>query len=76
MIYYILLKGDSEFELTDANILGEVSFNKFYRHDGYFVLTNIVSNYPEIAETIQIKDQTGKSYSIDEFLSVVEQYLL
>jgi len=74
MIYYIMLPNDNEFELTDSNILGEISFGKFKRNDGFTVLTNIVDKHPELLTTVKILDQTGKKYTIDEFLSVVEQH--
>lgn len=74
MIYYIMLPNDNQFELTDANVLGEISFNKFNRNDGFTVLNNIVEKHPEVLPTVKILDQTGKHYTIEEFLNIVEQY--
>lgn len=74
MIYYIMLPSDNQFELTDANILGEVSFNKFKRNDGFTVLNNIVEKHPKVLPTVKILDQSGKKYTIEEFLNIVEQY--
>lgn len=74
MTYYILLPKDNEMDtLNDSNILGEIAFKKFKPNDGFKVLNKIVNDAPDLIESVRILDQTGKRYSIDEFLDIVEK---
>jgi hypothetical protein len=75
MTYYILLPNDDEKDtLNDSNILGEVSFNKFKPNDGFKVLNKIINEAPEMLESVRILDQSGKKYSIEQFLDILEKY--
>jgi hypothetical protein len=74
MIFYILLPKDSEKDtLSDSNILGEISFNKFKPNEGFKVLNKVINEYPEMISEVRILDQTGKKYTIEEFLNNVEK---
>lgn len=74
MTFYILLPKDNEIDtLNDSNILGEISFKKFKPNDGFKVLNKIVNDSPDLIESVRILDHTGKKYSIDEFLDIVEK---
>lgn len=75
MTYYILLPNDDEKDtLNDSNILGEVSFNKFKPNDGFKVLNRIINEAPEMISSVRILDQSGKKYSIEQFLDILEKY--
>ena len=75
MTYYLLLEGDTEEDvLYDTNILGEVSFGTFYPSVGFIMLNRIISDKPELLETIQILDEQKKIYTITEFLDKLEQW--
>ncbi len=75
MTYYILLPNDDEKDtLNDSNILGEVSFNKFKANDGFKVLNKIINEAPEMISSVRILDQSGKKYSIEQFLDILEKY--
>lgn len=75
MTYYILLPKDNEADtLNDSNILGEVSFKKFKPNDGFKVLNKIINEAPEMIDLVRILDQTGKKYSIEQFLDILEKY--
>ena len=75
MIYYLLLKGDTEKDtIYETNVLGEESFEIFYPSIGFIVLNRIVKDKPEILETVKILDERKKSYTITEFLDVLEQW--
>jgi len=74
MIFYILLPNDSEKDtLNDCNILGEVSFNKFKPNEGFKVLNKIINDNPELIPEVRILDQSGKKYTIEQFLDNVEK---
>jgi hypothetical protein len=74
MIFYILLPNDSEKDtLNDSNILGEISFNKFKPNEGFKVLSKIINDAPEMINDVRILDNTGKKYTIEQFLDNVEK---
>ena len=75
MIYYLLLKGDTEKDtLYETNVLGEESFEIFYPSIGFIMLNRIVNDKPEILETVKILDERKKTYTIIEFLDNLEQW--
>ena len=75
MIYYLLLKGDTEKDtIYETNVLGEESFEIIYPSIGFIMLNRIVKDKPEILETVKILDERKKSYTITEFLDVLEQW--
>lgn len=69
MQYYILMPGDRESELSDANLLGESSFDTFWGGGGLKVLMSLVDKQPEMLPSIVIKTDTNKNITIDEFLT-------
>ena len=74
MTYYLLLKGDTEKDVMfDTNVLGEESFGVFYPSMGFNMLHKIINQKPELVEDINILDDHKKSYTITEFLDIVEK---
>lgn len=75
MIYYLLLKGDTEKDtIYETNVLGAESFKIFYPSIGFILLQRIVRDKPELLETAKILDERKKSYTILEFLDNLEQW--
>ena len=73
MTYYLLLKGDTEKDVMfETNVLGEDSFGVFYPM-GFNVLHKIINKKPELIEDIKILDDHKKSYTITDFLDIVEK---
>jgi hypothetical protein len=73
MQYFILLPGDTEADcVKETNILGESSFNTFYGAKGLTALMKMIEQYPEVLEDVTIKTDTGKSLTIEEFLSTLQ----
>ena len=74
MMYYVFFKNELQTgDLWDDNMLGDESFGKFYIGNGFVSLNNIINNEPELLESINIKDEQGKSYSITEFLDKIQK---
>ena len=75
MIYYLLLKGDGERDaMYETNMLGEESFNTFYPSLGLNLLNKIVNTKPELLDSLQIKDEQNKQYTITEFLDKLNDW--
>ena len=75
MIYYLLLKGDTEKDVIyETNVLGEESFETFYPSVGFMILQRILKDKPEIIETIKILDEKKNPYTIEEFVNKLEQW--
>ena len=75
MIYYLLLKGDGEKDsMYETNMLGEESFNTFYPSLGLNLLSKIVNTKPELLDSLQIKDEQNKQYTITEFLDKLNDW--
>ena len=73
MMYFILLPGDTDEDTVySTNILGEESFNTFWAEDGFFALIKMVELAHEQLEQVRIKDSTNKSYTIEQFLSILK----
>lgn len=74
MRYYILLPDDTEEDCkySDNNILGEISFNKWYPGLGFKILEEKAFNNQDLSD-LRIKDERGKDYTIEEFLEVLEK---
>ena len=51
-----------------------ISFKKFKPNDGFKVLNKIINEAPEMIDSVRILDQTGKKYSIEQFLDILEKY--
>tara|TARA_R110000868_G_scaffold268036_1_gene527271 strand:+ start:116 stop:334 length:219 start_codon:yes stop_codon:yes gene_type:complete len=63
------MPGDKETELSDANLLGDASFDNFWSGQGLKVLMRLVDKQPEMLPSVVIKTDTNKSITIDEFLT-------
>ena len=75
MRYYLLLEGDNESDVHfETNILGEESFKVFYPSLGFNILNKIINKKPELIQTLKIKDEQNKSYSITEFLDLFNKW--
>lgn len=68
MQYYLLMPGDKETELSDANLLGESSFDNFWSGQGLKVLMKLVDKQPELLESVTIKTDKNKTITVAEFL--------
>ena len=74
MTYYLLLEGDTEEDaLYDSNILGDESFGVFYPEQGMDVLMKLANNKSKVLEHIRIKDEVGKSYTLEDFISILDK---
>lgn len=62
------MPGDKESELSDANNLGESSFDVFWAGRGLKVLMKVVEKEPDLLEEITILTDKGKELTIADFL--------
>lgn len=78
MKYYILLDEKLPVEGIDStNILGEVSFNKFYMELGWLALKNIIeSNDEDLLNKVTIKNEQNKSFTIEQFLTEIKDLII
>jgi hypothetical protein len=76
MTYYILLPGDTENNLSDANMLGESSFGTFWSGQGLKVLMKMVDKQPELLESITIKTDQNKTITVAEFLFNIKDLIV
>ena len=75
MIYYLLLKGDTEKDtIYETNVLGEESFEMFYPSIGFIILNRLVNDRPEVLETAKILDEQKNTYTITEFVDKLAQW--
>jgi len=74
MQYYILMPGDTEATLSEANLLGESSFSNFWAGSGLRVLMTLVDKQPEVLESVRIIGDTGRKLSIAEFLEEIANF--
>jgi hypothetical protein len=74
MQYYLLMPGDREETLSEANLLGESSFDNFWAGSGLRVLMTLVDKQPEVLEAVRIISDTNKRFSIAEFLEEIANY--
>ena len=70
------MPGDKEAELSDANLLGEASFNTFWSGQGLRVLMRMVDDQPELLEQITIKTDQNKILSVAEFLYNIKDLIV
>jgi len=74
MMYYILYPGNEEHDtVNDINQLGESSFNTFWAYKGFELLMKAVDQNHFLLKNFVIKDETGKRYSIEEFLDAIKK---
>jgi hypothetical protein len=73
--YYILLPGDTEESITDANILGEEStHNNFWPGDGLTALNNIIDRRPDMLDQITVIRSDRKIITIEKFLNDIKKF--
>ena len=73
MMYYILYPGNDEHDtVNDINQLGESSFKTFWAYKGFELLMKAVDQNHFLLKNFVIKDETGKRYSIEEFLDTIK----
>jgi hypothetical protein len=73
--YYILLPGDTEENISDANILGEEStHNNFWPGDGLVALNNILNQRPDMLEHITIIRSDRKVITVEKFLNDIKKF--
>jgi hypothetical protein len=73
--YYILLPGDIEENITDANILGEEStHNNFWPGDGLTALNNIIDRRPDMLDQITVIRSDRKVITIEKFLNDIKKF--
>ena len=74
MMYYILYPGNDENDtVNDINQLGESSFKTFWAYKGFELLMKAVDQNHFLLKNFVIKDETGKRYSIEEFLDAIKK---
>ena len=73
MRYYIIMPDDDGNEDYSTNILGESSFKNFWADQGFEILVRLIEKYPDTLETVQIKDEKSKEYSIEDFLNITSK---
>jgi hypothetical protein len=56
-----------------TNILGESSFKNFWADQGFEILVRLIEKYPDTLETVKIKDDQSKEYSIEDFLNITSK---
>ena len=73
--YYILLPGDTEESITDANILGEEStHNNLWPGDGLTALNNIIDRRPDMLDQITVIRSDRKVITIEKFLNDIKKF--
>tara|TARA_R110000772_G_scaffold205621_1_gene316229 strand:- start:654 stop:896 length:243 start_codon:yes stop_codon:yes gene_type:complete len=74
MIYYILLPDDTDDGVQySTNVLGESSFKNFWADQGFEILVRLIEKYPDTLDTVKIKDDQSKEYSIEDFLDITSK---
>jgi|TARA_R110000851_G_scaffold54769_3_gene129031 hypothetical protein len=74
MIYYILLPDDTDDGVQySTNVLGESSFKNFWADQGFEILVRLIEKYPDTLDTVKIKDDQSKEYSIEDFLNITSK---
>ena len=74
MQYFILPLGYKQQDLVNENyLLGEQSFKVFWAGTGFESLQRIISEAPDVLESICILDDQGKEYSAEEFLDAIKK---
>ena len=74
MIYYILLPDDTDEGVQySTNVLGESSFKNFWADQGFEILVRLIEKYPDTLDTVKIKDDQSKEYSIEDFLDITSK---
>lgn len=73
MEYYILLPDDDKYNLTEANLLGEVSIGSvFWPSMGLQVLQNISEQQPELLKEIKIINGKSTVLTLENFMIMLD----
>jgi hypothetical protein len=68
-----MLPGDTEKDcVKDTNLLGESSFKTFYAGLGLKALMKMVDRSPELLTSVTIKTDTGKTLTVEQFLTDIQ----
>lgn len=68
-----MLPGDTEKDcIKDTNLLGEASFKTFYAGLGLKALMKMVDRSPELLTSVTIKTDTGKTLTVEQFLTDIQ----
>jgi hypothetical protein len=54
-------------------VLGESSFKNFWADQGFEILVRLIEKYPDTLDTVKIKDDQSKEYSIEDFLNITSK---
>ena len=74
MQYFILPSGYEQHDLMNENyLLGDQSFKVFWAGTGFERFQKIVEEAPDVLEHIIIMDDTGKHYSVEQFLDKIKK---
>lgn len=73
MEFFLYLLGDDKNFINSEFRLGEKSFSVFWADEGMKTLIKLLKSHPEKADEIQIVNNQGKKYSIEEFLTFIEK---
>ena len=73
MQYFILPSGYEQHDLMNENhLLGEQSFKVFWAGTGFKRLQRIIKEAPDVLEHIEIMDDKGNFYTVEEFLDEIK----
>jgi len=74
MQYFILPLGYKQQDLINERyLLGESSFKVFWAGTGFESLQKIIKEAPDVLEHIILLDDTGKKYTVEEFLDQIKK---
>lgn len=75
MDYYLKMPGDTLENLTyESNLLGtDNGFGVFWAGQGMKILLKIVNEEPEALGVLEILTDTGRKYSVTEFMDNIEK---
>ena len=74
MQYFILPSGYEQHDLMNENyLLGDQSFKVFWAGTGFERFQKIVEEAPDVLEHNIIMDDTGKHYSVEQFLDKIKK---
>lgn len=75
MTFYLLLPGQSEADITDHNIIGELSFKSFHVGTAWNVLKKFIDQGNEtVLNKLTIKDSSNKIWTVEALLSKLSSY--
>ena len=73
MQFFILPTGFKQHDLMNENhLLGEQSFKVFWAGTGFERFRRIIKEAPDVLEHIEIMDDKGNFYTVEEFLDEIK----